>query len=128
MLSAYRPPRALRGLLVLDSAIHSLQILIPILRRKLSDRHRGSDVAYLVILDLATHSIPLLRPKRMSIVSLPLNWRFPQLPHQRLLRTTQTTLLNRGIHLLNPSLGPHTLFHHLLRPRPWHQDRLCWEI
>jgi hypothetical protein len=108
MLSAYRPPHGLKDLLVLDLAIRSAQILIPILRRKLSGQHRGSDVDYLVILDLAIHSILHLRPKRTLIVFLLLYWRSPKLLSQRLLRTIQMKRLNRGIHLLNPCRGPRT--------------------
>ena len=125
-LSDYLPHPALKGLLVLDLAIRSVQILI--LRKKLSGRLRGSDVDYLAILDLAIHSIPHLRPKRMSIVYLLLNWRSPKRLHRRLLRIIRTTRSNRGIHLLNPSLGPLTLFHHLLLLRLWRPDRLCWVI
>jgi hypothetical protein len=128
MLSAYRPPPALRGLLVLDSVIHSVQILIPIPRKKLSGQHRGSDVDYLVILDLVIHSIPHLRLKRTLIDFLLLNRRSPKRLRRRLLRTIQTTHLNRGIRLLSPFLGPHTLFRHLLRPRRWRPDHQCWVI
>jgi len=110
MLSDYRQPHDLKDLLVLDLVIHSLQI--PILRRKLSGQPRGSAVGYLVILDLAIHSIPRLRPKPMLIDYPRLNWRFLKLPHQRLLRTIRMTHSNRGIHLLNPSLGPLISFRH----------------